>query len=64
MVTNTTEVFHNGEILESDSSIGLIDNTVDNSEFVIKMLFPGLLDLSKIKMIQINDQYITLNKQD
>lgn len=64
MVTNTTEVFHNGEILESDSSIGLIDNTVDNSEFVIKMLFPGLLDLSKIKMIQINDQYITLNKQN
>ena len=54
----------NGEILESDSSIQVTDGTVDNSEFVIKILFPGLLDLSKIKMIQINDKYITLNKEE
>ena len=54
----------NGEILESDSSIQVTDGTVDNSEFVIKILFPGLLDLSKIKMIQINDKYIILNKEE
>ena len=54
----------NGEILDSESSIQVTDGTVDNSEFVIKILFPGLLDLSKIKMIQINDKYITLNKEE
>lgn len=54
----------NGESLESDAIVSLRDNTVDNSEFVIKMLFPGLLEVSKIKMIQINDKYITLNKEE
>ena len=54
----------NGESLESDAIVSLRDNTVDNSEFVIKMLFPGLLDVSKIKAIQINDEWITIDKEE
>lgn len=58
-------ILDNGEIITSDSSVSaLVDDTVDNSEFVTKMLFPGLLDLSEIKFIQINNETILLDKEE
>ena len=50
-ITMTREVFHNGDILESELSSQVTSNPVDNSEFVIKMLFPSLLELSTVQKI-------------
>lgn len=47
----TREVFHNGDILESELSSQVTSNPVDNSEFVIKILFPSLLELSTVQKI-------------